>query len=257
MKKIGLVAVVFLVSSTLFSEDLGSLLEQADKLELEGQTESAIRVLKEADATSPENPQIDKRLSRLFARRIQEVSDQAEKVADAKLAVELGKKAVSKLPNDAQAHIPLAAAYGQICWFVDDRTRVECSKLIYQEVSKGLALDPDSDYGHLILARWNFEMATLNPVLKGIAELVYGQFPPASTQAAIANFKEAIQLAPDRVIHHAEYAKALEALGEKEKAREEWTKVIELKPIDAQDRLYQRIAAEHLHQKMPTESAKS
>jgi hypothetical protein len=59
------------------------------------------------------------------------------------------------------------------------------------------------------------------------------------------------------VIHHAEYAKALEALGEKEKAREEWTKVMELKPVDAQDRLYQRIAAEHLHQKGPAESAKS
>jgi tetratricopeptide (TPR) repeat protein len=108
----------------------------------------------------------------------------------------------------------------------------------------------------LILARWNFEMATLNPLLKGIAELVYGQFPPASTQAAIIHFKKAIELNPTRVIHHAEYAKALEALGDKEQAREEWTKVIELKAVDAQDRFYQRVAAEYLHQKAPAESAK-
>jgi Flp pilus assembly protein TadD len=257
MKKIGLVTVMFLFARLLFAGDPASSLEQADKLELQGETESAIRVLKEADATSPDNGQIEKRLARLYARRIQEVSDQAEKKTDATLAVELGKKAVAKLPNDSQAHVGLAAAYGQICWFVDERTRVEYSKSIYQEVNKGLELDPNSDYGHLILARWNFEMATLNPVLKGIAELVYGQFPPASTQAAIANFKEAIALAPERVIHHAEYAKALEALGEKEKAREEWMKVMELKPVDAQDRLYQRIAAEHLRQKGPAESAKS
>ena len=224
---------------------------------MQGETESAIHVLKEADAASPDNPQIDKRLSRLYARRIQEVSDQTEKETDANLAVELGKKAVAKLPNDAQAHIGLAAAYGQLCWFVDAKTRVEYSKAIHTEVNKGLAIDPDNDYGHLILARWNFEMATLNPVLKGIAELVYGQFPPASTQAAITHFKKAIELNPSRVIHHAEYAKALEALGEKEKAHEEWAKVIELKAVDAQDRLYQRIAAEHLHQKAPTESARS
>lgn len=171
--------------------------------------------------------------------------------------MELGKKAVAKLPNDSQAHVGLAAAYGQLCWFVDDKTRVEYSKAIHQEVTKGLALDPDSDYGHLILARWNFEMATLNPLLKGIAELVYGQFPPASTQAAITHFKKAIELNPSRVIHHAEYAKALETLGDKEKAREEWVKVTELKAVDAQDRLYQRIAAEHLHQKVPVEAAKS
>lgn len=257
MKKIGVLAMVSLVSMVSFGSDVESSLEQADKLESQGETESAIHVLKEADAASPDNPQIDKRLSRLYARRIQEISDQTEKKTDATLAVELGKKAVAKLPNDAQAHIGLAAAYGQICWFVDDKTRVEYSKAIHTEVNKGLAIDPDNDYGHLILARWNFEMATLNPVLKGIAELVYGQFPPASTQAAITHFKKAIELNPSRVIHHAEYAKALEALGEKDKAREEWAKVIELKAVDAQDRLYQRIAAEHLHQKAPTESARS
>ena len=257
MKKIGILAVVSLISMVSFGSDVESSLEQADKLELQGETESAVHVLKEADTASPDNPQIDKRLSRLYARRIQEISDQTEKKTDATLAVELGKKAVAQLPNDAQAHIGLAAAYGQICWFVDDKTRVEYSKAIHSEVNKGLAIDPDSDYGHLILARWNFEMATLNPVLKGIAELVYGQFPPASTQAAFTNFKKAIELNPSRVIHHAEYAKALEALGEKEKAREEWAKVMELKAVDAQDRLYQRIAAEHLHQKAHTESARS
>ena len=255
MKKIGVLSMVSLVSMVSFAADVESSLQQADKLELQGETESAIRVLKDADASS-DNPEIDKRLSRLYARRIQEISDQAEKKTDANLAVELGKKACAKLPNDSQAHIGLAAAYGQLCWFVDDKTRVEYSKALYQEVTKGLAIDPDSDYGHLILARWNFEMATLNPLLKGIAELVYGQFPPASTQAAITQFKKAIELNPSRVIHHAEYAKALEALGEKEKAREEWTKVIELKAIDAQDRLYQRIAAEHLHQKAPIEAAR-
>jgi Flp pilus assembly protein TadD len=257
MKKIAVLAMVSLISVMSFASDVEPTLEQADKLELEGETESAIHVLKGADAASPDNPEIEKRLSRLYSRRIQEISDQAEKKTDANLAVELGKKAVAKLPNDAQAHVGLAAAYGQLCWFVDDRTRVEYSKAIYQEVNKGLGLDPDSDYGHLIFARWNFEMATLNPVLKGIAELVYGQFPPASTQTAITHFKKAIELNPSRVIHHAEYAKALEALGEKEKAREEWTKVIELKAIDAQDRFYQRLATEHLHQKVPVEAAKS
>jgi Flp pilus assembly protein TadD len=242
--------IVFLAVAALgepaLTQEVEPLIQQADQLENQGETESAIKVLKQADSSSPDNPQIEKRLSSLYTRHIQEISDQATKRKDAELAVEFGKKAVAKIPNDAPAHIALAAAYGQICWFVDEKSRVEYSKQIYQQVTKGLELDPSNDYGHLILARWNFELATLNPVLKGIAELVYGQMPPASTQAAVSNFKKAIELAPHRIIHHAEYAKALEALGEKAEAREEWTKVTQLKAIGPQDRLYQTMANQRL-----------
>ena len=91
MKKIGVLAMVSLVSMASFASDVEPSLEQADKLEAQGETESAIRVLKEAEAASPEDAEIDKRLSRLYARRIQEITDQSEKKADATLAVELGK----------------------------------------------------------------------------------------------------------------------------------------------------------------------
>jgi tetratricopeptide (TPR) repeat protein len=246
MKRLIVFLTVAVLCKSAFTQDAEPLIQQSDQFENQGETESAIRVLKQADSASPDNPQIEKRLSRLYARQIQEISDQAAKRRDAELAVELGKKAVAKIPNDAQAHIALAAAYGQICWFVDEKSRVEYSKQIYQQVTKGLELDPSNDYGHLILARWNFELATLNPVLKGIAELVYGQMPAASTQAAITHFKKAIELAPHRIIHHAEFAKALEALGEKAEAREEWTKVTQLKAVGPQDRLYQTIANQHL-----------
>jgi tetratricopeptide (TPR) repeat protein len=241
--------IVFLAGAALcelaLTQEVEPFIQQADQFETQGETESAIKVLKQAESTSPD-PQIEKRLSRLYVRHIQEISDQVTKRKDAELAVEFGKKAIAKIPNDAQARIALAAAYGQICWFVDEKSRVEYSKQIYQQVTKGLELDPSNDYGHLILARWNFELATLNPVLKGIAELVYGQMPPASTQVAITHFKKAIELSPQRIIHHAEYAKALEALGEKAEAREEWTKVTQLKAIGPQDRLYQMMANQHL-----------
>jgi tetratricopeptide (TPR) repeat protein len=246
MKELIVFWAVIGLSVPAFSEDVETLIQQADQSESQGETESAIKLLKTADSASQQNPQIEKRLSRLYARHIQEISDQAQKRRDAEMSVALGKKAVSKIPNDAQARIALAAAYGQICWFVDEKTRVDYSKQIYLQVTKGLDLDPTNDYGHLILARWNFEMATLNPVLKGIAELVYGQMPAASTQAAVNHFKRAIELAPQRIIHHAEYAKALEALGEKAEAREEWTKVTQLKAIGPQDRFYQAMANQHL-----------
>jgi tetratricopeptide (TPR) repeat protein len=246
MKELIVFWAIVALSAPAFAEEVETLIQQADQSESQGETEAAIKSLKAADNASPQNPQIEKRLCRLYARHIQEISDQTEKRKDAETALEIGKKAVSQIPNDAQAHIGLAAAYGQICWFVDEKTRIEYSKQIYLQATKGLELDPTNDYGHLILARWNFELATLNPVLKEIAELVYGQMPAASTQAALIHFRKAIELAPQRIIHHAEYAKALETLGEKIEAREEWQKVTQLKAIGPQDRLYQTMAGQHL-----------
>lgn len=45
MKKIGVLAMVSLVSMASFASDVEPSLEQADKLELQGETESAIHVL--------------------------------------------------------------------------------------------------------------------------------------------------------------------------------------------------------------------
>jgi len=221
-------------------------LRQADEAEHTGETDRAIEILKQAQNQDHNNPQIEKRLSRLYSRKIEDTNVPAERRRYADLAVKLGEAAVQKLPNDAEAHIGLAAAYGELCDLVDSRTRVELSKRVYQEAERGLQLDPDNDYGHLILARWHFAMATTNPILRGVAQVVYGQFPPASKEEAIEQFKKAIALAPNRIIHHAEYAKVLDAMGATAAAREQWHKVLTLKPVDAQDRRYQALAAARL-----------
>ena len=71
--------IVFLTVAVLckpaFTQEAEPLIQQADQFENQGETESAIKVLKQADSASPDNPQIEKRLSRLYARQIQEISD--------------------------------------------------------------------------------------------------------------------------------------------------------------------------------------
>jgi tetratricopeptide (TPR) repeat protein len=246
MKHLYLFVFSFALLTRLAAADLAANLRQADEAEQAGETDRAIDILKRAENQDHGDAQIEKRLSRLYSWKIEDTNAPGERKIYADLAVRLGEDAVHKLPNDPQARIALAAAYGEICDMVDGRTRVEYSKWVYQEVTRGLELDPSNDYGHLILARWNFAMATTNPVLRGIAQVVYGQFPPASKEEAIENFKKAIALAPNRVIHHAEYAKVLEAMGERPAAREQWQKVLELKPVDAQDHRYQALAAARL-----------
>jgi tetratricopeptide (TPR) repeat protein len=248
MKRISVFLFLFLlmVSVRLAAEEVDRLISDAEQLEKKGDTDAAITVLKMADRLSSENIKITKLLARQYVVKVDDASDLTGKKAYAEMALELARKAADKLPNDAEAQVALAAAYGKLCDLVDGKSRIEYSKQVYFGAVKALRLDPASDFGHLILAQWNFQMVFLNPFLKALTEIAYGQFPPASKEEAIVHYKRAIELAPDRIVHRAEYAKALDVMGETSEALQQWTKVAELKPIYSQDKRYQAMAIKRL-----------
>ena len=246
MKWISVALYLLTLSLALGGENVDRLISDAEQMEKEGDTDSAITVLKTADRLSPENIEVTKLLARQYVLKVDDAVDLGAKKTFAELALDLARKAADKLPNDSQAQAALAAAYGKLCDLVDGKSKVEYSKKVYTEATKALRLDPDSDFGHLILAQWNFQMVFLNPFLKAFTEIIYGQFPPASKEEAIAHYKRAIELAPERIVHHAEFAKALDVMGDTNEARLQWTKVTELKPIYAQDKRYQAMAIKRL-----------
>ena len=236
----------FNLALALVAQDAEHLITDAEQLEKKGETDSAIAVLKAADRLSPENIEVTKLLARQYVMKVDDETDPVAKKTCAEAALVLARKSVEKLPNDSEAHVALGAAYGKLCDLVDGKTKVEYSKQVYIEANRALRLDPDSDFGHLVLAQWNYQMVFLNPFLKVFTEVIYGQFPPASKEEAIANYKIAIELAPQRIVHHAEYAKALDVMGDRTQARQQWMEVTELKPIYAQDRRYQAMAFQRL-----------
>jgi tetratricopeptide (TPR) repeat protein len=246
MKRICVFVYSLTISLALAAEDVNQLIAAAEQSEKRGDTDSAITVLKTADRLSPENIDVTKLLARQYVLKVDDATDSVAKKTFAEMALDLAREAADKLPNDSEAQVALAAAYGKLCDLVDGKTKVEYSKQVYIEATKTLRLNPDSDFGHLILAQWNFQMVLLNPFLKALAEMIYGQFPAASKEEAITQYRKAIELAPERIVHHAEFAKALDVIGDTSEARQQWTKVAELTPIYAQDKRYQAMAIQRL-----------
>jgi len=201
------------------STDVSALIGKADGLDAQEQTDAAIDVLLQAEKISPNNPDVLTRLSQEYSDKIDASNDRSRKLNSAHLALEFARRAVQQDPSKADAHVSLSIAYGKMTDFVDNKTKMEYSKVVQSEAEKAVALDPKSDLGWLILARWNFEMATLNPILRGIAQALYGQLPPASKEKAVEYFQKAIATAPQKIIHHAEYALALEAMPERSGSR--------------------------------------
>ena len=220
------------------SQDVSTLIRKADQLDALGQSDAAIETLKQAEKISPNNPEVLIKLSQEYSDKIDAAKDRSEKLNAANLCLEYAKKAVQAAPANSDAHVCLSIAYGKMTDFVDNRTKMKYSKVVKSEAEKALELNPKNDLALLILARWNFDMATLNPILRGIAQALYGQLPAASKEKAIEYFQRAIAAAPQRIMHHGAYAEALESMGRTQEAKTEWSKVKQLKPTDAEDRQY-------------------
>jgi tetratricopeptide (TPR) repeat protein len=235
-----LAAICFFCLGTLVhGQDVPALLRKADDLDSQGRSDEAINTLKQAEKISPNNPNVLIKLSQDYSDKIDATKDQSQKLGFAKLCLEYAKRAVHEAPDSADAHVCLSIAYGKMTDFTDNKTKMEYSKVVKSEADK-------NDLALLILARWNFEMATLNPILKAFAQTLYGQMPAASKELAVEYFQRAIAAAPEKIIHHAEFAQALEEMGKNKEAKAEWMKVKQLKATNAEDRRYLAIADQKL-----------
>jgi tetratricopeptide (TPR) repeat protein len=229
-------------------ENLSALLQKADRLDDTDHYSEALTILKSLEKGDPRNVEVLYRISRVDSDLVDDLPDDAKKkgYSDALESMAYAKRAIEADPQSSEAHLASAIAYGVMTDFVDDRTKMEYSKVIKAEAEKAIELDPKNDYAYLVLARWNFEMTQLNPILRGIAELLYGQMPPASQEKALEDFQKAIEIAPNKMIHHFCYGEALAKLGRKDEARAEYQKVLRLTPTCREERGYQQKASSGL-----------
>ncbi len=222
------------------------LIEQGDAQVKAMHAPEALALFQQAAQADPNDIEIILRVSQQFSNMIGQAKSPAEAQAYARLSLEQAQRAVALAPDNPKAHLALAVAYGRIADYVDNRTRVDYSRYVKAEADKTLALDPREDFAWHVLGRWNYAIATLNPVLKLIAKFVYGGIPEASLEQAVVDYKKAIDLAPQRVIHHHELARTYLAIGQTDAARAEWQKELALKPEDNEGINDQKEAREDL-----------
>jgi hypothetical protein len=221
------------------------LVQTGDTADRELQTATAIHSFLEAEKIAPSDPAILLRLSKQYADLMSDKSGAEAKAAGEK-SLDYARRALALDAKSARAHLALAIAYGKLTDHVDNRTKIEYSKLIRDEAQKAIALDASDDFAHHVLGRWHHGVATLNPVLRMIARVVYGGLPDASLEEAAKHLRKATELAPQRIIHHYELARVLTELGQTEAARKEWEAVINLPAKDKDDEEAKKAAREAL-----------
>jgi tetratricopeptide (TPR) repeat protein len=224
----------------------GNLLAQGGLAGKKGDLVRAVRFYSAAEHLEHGNSSNLCALTKCFCDLMHLTSSPATQKTLAQKALACSQAAVKADPQNATAHICVAICYAKNFPGADNATKVFYSRSIKAESEKAIALDPKQDVGYYLLGRWNYGVANMNLLYKGLVKIAYGGLPVASNAEAVKDFKQAIRLEPHRVISHAELAKVYQATGQKELARQELEKCARLKPLDPDDTEAQIEAAREL-----------
>ncbi len=194
-------------------------IRKGDGLDEQLRTREALAAYEEADRQQPGNAEILRRIAREHCLAMVDTDSKKEKQACAEKGLDYAKRAVAADPGNAMAHLALAVCYGRVAPYCDGKTKIAYSRLIKEETDKSIAIDPGNDYAYHLLGAWNYELAGLNPVLRALAKVVYGELPAASYEKAVEYFEKAVKMAPQRLAHHVQLGRTYLALGRRQEAQ--------------------------------------
>ena len=189
----------------------------------------------QAEKLGATDPDTLTHIARQYALLMNDTASDEEQRRLGERALEYSKRAVAANPTHARSVLSVAICYGRLIRFQDTRTKVEYSRFVKEYADRALKLDPTDSYAWHVLGAWNYELAQMGPLSRAFVKVVYGGMPPASNEEAERLFRKAVELAPERVSHHAELGRTLAALGKKNEARLELNKALSLPSREKDD----------------------
>lgn len=215
---------------------------------------TALGCFQRANELKPGNAFILQRLSRQYSDCTVRESSPEKRRQLSESALLYSRQAYELEPKNPVYVLSMAICYGKLGLYGDARTRVENARLIKQFADEALALDPNYDWAHHVLGRWNREVADLGGAKRFFAGLLYGGLPKASYEEAIRHLEKAVELSPSVAAHHVELGFAYAAAGRQADARREWKAGLALPVREIHDEDAQRRAREALG--LPVDSEK-
>jgi tetratricopeptide (TPR) repeat protein len=239
-----LLVIPLLFAFQVLAEDprVTSLVQQGDVADQQGKTRQALASFRAAEVIEPQNAGVLLRISKQYGDLIPTTKPEDSAKRMAELALDYGNRALAIDHANAKAHLNLAISYGHMTDFVGNKAKLEYSKIIRDETQKSIELDPTDDFAWHVMGRWNAGVANVNGMLRMLASLVYGGMPKASNEEAVRCFKKAIEIAPQRIMHHGELAEVYKAMGRTDLELQEWQNTLGIRALDSDDENYQKQA---------------
>jgi tetratricopeptide (TPR) repeat protein len=228
--------------------DIAALVAQGDAFDAKLDNAQALKAYLEAERLGAKDADTLYRIARQYALSMNDTTSEGMKRDLGETALAYAKRAIAANPNHAKAQLSAAICYGRLVSLSNSKTRVEYSRLIKEHADIALKLDPTDSYAWHVLGVWNYELAKIGPVMRGVVRMVYGAIPPASNEEAARLLQKAVSLAPERVSHHVELGRVYLALDKKDEARAELERGLALPDREKDDPESKRRAEEALRE---------
>ena len=214
------------------------LIQKGDSLFSILKYEEALKQYQMAYEKDKGNYEVLWRLSMAYLNIGEGLENEKEREAYFNKALEFAQRATQVNPEGDWGWTYLAAVNGRIALSKGGKEKVKYAMIIKDAVNKALKLNPNNDLANFIWGSYNFEAATLNPVLRSFAKTLFGEVPQGTIEDAEKYIKKAIELNPGRIQYHYELARVYEHQNKTEQAKEVLKKAVTLKPQTREDYKY-------------------
>src|SRR6266702_2717591 len=162
-----------------------------------------------------------------IAKQIEGNADSLKQHRDSLYTVGRGfaERAIRADSMGADGHYALAMVLGRLSRTKGSKERVRYAKLIFDEASRAVALNPNHDGAHHVLGAWNAEVKRLSAIQRFFAKALFGGgfMSVANWDDAVKHLERAVALNPQHIYHRLELAEVYTDLGQYSKAREQLT----------------------------------
>jgi tetratricopeptide (TPR) repeat protein len=201
-------------------ESVAELIKKGDVSDQKFCPTEALASYLPAEKLEPNNVGLLLCIARQYRHLMADAPELADKIKFANTGKTYAARAVTLSPKEAEAHLSVALSYAKLVPFLDTKEKMEASRQVKISVDQAIALDPGKDLAWHVLGTWHQRLADIGMVKRAMAKLVYGELPAATNEEAVHCFQKAIQLNPDRLIHHIELGRTYAQMGKETEARQ-------------------------------------
>ena len=180
------------------------------------------------------------------ARAIADVAKQIQGNADSlkhrrdslySLGRAYAERALRADSTKADGHYALAMVLGRLSRTKGSKERVRYAKVIFDEATKAVTINPNHDNAHHVLGAWHAEVKRLSGIQRFFAKTLFGGgfMSVANWDDAVKHLERAIAINPQHVYHRLELAEVYVDLGRYSKAREQLQLIPTLPNVDVLD----------------------
>jgi tetratricopeptide (TPR) repeat protein len=195
-------------SAAARANDVDAAIERGNESYARGQLREALATFQGAQAHDATHYGVLVGLARVESELGEEAKDEERRRLIA-AAVEHARAAVKAAPDEAPAHVWLAAALRQQAEMEGHRTRAGLWREIKSELDRAIGLDAGISRAYLERGRWHRRLATRGLWEKTLSRVRFAKVPKGgSMDNAVRDLEKAVELAPEAIEARMELARA-------------------------------------------------